>query len=77
MGWASQHPSKDFQINSNTSKLVNYKTGTSLFPTISKLCMVVDYFKMDNFHFGHSFQIPLDFELKIPETNQIPNLLEF
>jgi hypothetical protein len=28
-------------------------------------------------HFWPNYQIPLDFELKIQETNQISNLLEF
>jgi hypothetical protein len=48
---------------SNQIKLAQYEKGTSRFPKKSKLCMVIEYFKGNNFLVWPNFQIPLDFEL--------------
>jgi hypothetical protein len=61
---------------SYTFQLLKCENGTSRVPKLSKLCTVTSYIKMDNFHFCPNSQIPLDFELKIQETNPISNLLE-
>jgi hypothetical protein len=38
---------------------------------------LIDKFQANKLPFWLNFQFPLDFELKILETNQISNLLEF
>jgi hypothetical protein len=40
----------------NMIQIANYETGTSRIPKISKLCMVIAYIIMDNFHFS---QLPI------------------
>jgi hypothetical protein len=44
---------------------------------ISKLFQRVDKFKRNNYYFLLNYQFPLDLELKIQETNQIQNCLNF
>jgi hypothetical protein len=45
--------------------LGKYKSCTSYNPKISKLCMLEDKFKRDNFPFGKEFNVQTEFELKI------------
>jgi hypothetical protein len=53
----------DFPILIQMLWLRKYKTSLCRSPKISKLGMVIGYFKMDNFYFGPNYQIPLHFEL--------------
>jgi hypothetical protein len=67
-----------------TSFLVNSKAPVSkiqitilLTPTLFKFGKLMDKFQGNKLPFWPNFQIRMDFELKVQETNQISNLLEF
>jgi hypothetical protein len=51
----------------STSK--KYKSKPSLHSKFSKLCMLIENFNWNNFHFWFNIQISLDFKLQNSEIN--------
>jgi hypothetical protein len=64
-----------------TSFPINFKapdkSQSFLTPTLFKFGKLMDKFQANKLPFLPNFQIRTDFELKIQETNQMSNLLEF
>jgi hypothetical protein len=60
----------EFQIT-NQFKCAKYENGTSGTPQMSKLCMLEEKFKRNNFTFCKKFKLPTEFELQIQEANPI------
>jgi hypothetical protein len=57
--------------------LEKYQINPPLPHKIPKLWILNDNFKRNNFPFGKELKFKMDVEIKIQETNQTSNLLEF
>jgi hypothetical protein len=57
--------------NLQSSKFEKYKSHTSRSSTISKLFRGIDTLKRNKFPFGKKLKFPIEFEIKIKETNPI------